>query len=217
MWKIETTPPVYLFGTMHVPYKKIWSGIPDNVKSVLSLSKHLSVELRLTDPETQRNLSACRYLPKNKTLETVLPEELYVRVLQYLAQVQNLFPNWLFGKGGVNGFSRMQSDQLFYSMIGNYKNLRPVWLLMLLSSLSRENVQERRIPLLDMFLDRAADGVGKSVEAVEVYKDQCRPFNKLNETKVRKRERGVETERTRERGGTEKQSRRRGDRDRETK
>lgn len=207
MWRIETTPPVYLFGTMHVPYKKIWSGIPDNVKSVLSLSDHLYVELRLTDSETQKNLSACRYLPKNETLKTVLPKELYIRVLRYLIQVQSLFPNWLFGKGGVDGFSKVQSDRLFYSMIGDYENLRPVWLLMLLSSLSRENVQERKIPLLDVFLDRAADGVGKSVEAIEVYKEQCRPFNKLNETKVRKRG---------ERGGTEKQ-RRRGERDRETK
>ena len=199
---------------MHVPYKKIWSGIPDNVKSILSLSKHLCVELRLTDPETQRNLSACRYLPKNETLKTVLPKELYIRVLRYLIQVQELFPNWLFGKGGVDGFSKVQSDRLFYSMIGDYENLRPVWLLMLLSSLSRENVQERNIPLLDVFLDRAADGVGKSVEAIEVYKEQCRPFNKLNETKVRKRERR-DREDKRERG-TEKQ-RRRGERDRETK
>ena len=99
-------------------------------------------------------------------------------------------------------------------MIGDYENLRPVWLLMLLSSLSRENVQERNIPLLDVFLDRAADGVGKSVEAIEVYKEQCRPFNKLNETKVRKKVRR-DREDKRERG-TEKQ-RRRGDRDRETK
>ena len=172
---------------MHVPYKRLWNDVPDNVKSVLSLTEHLCVELRLTDLETSKNLSACRYLPKNAKVESVLPEDLYVRVLKYFLQIQNnQFPKWLFGSTSINGLSRIESDNLFYSMIGNWKRLRPVWLLMLLSSLSRENVQERSIPLLDVFLDRAAEGMGKNVEAVEVYKEQCRPFNRLNDTKVRK-------------------------------
>ncbi|XP_019852812.1 PREDICTED: metalloprotease TIKI homolog isoform X1 [Amphimedon queenslandica] len=184
LWRIEASPPIYLFGTMHVPYKKLWDDVPDNVKSVLSLSEHLCVELRLTDSETSKNLSACRYLPKNETLESVLPGGLYVRVLKYFVRIQNQFPKWLFGNASINGLSRIESDRLFHAMIGNWNRLRPVWLLMLISSLSRENVQERSIPLLDVFLDRAAEGMGKNVEAVEVYKEQCRPFNRLNNTKV---------------------------------
>lgn len=184
LWRVEASPPIYLFGTMHVPYKRLWNDVPDNVKSVLSLSEHLCVELRLTDSETSKNLSACRYLPKNTTLENVLSGDLYVRVLKYFVQIQNQFPKWLFGNTSINGLSRIESDRLFHAMIGNWNRLRPVWLLMLISSLSKENVQERSIPLLDVFLDRAAEGMGKNVEAVEVYKEQCRPFNRLNNTKV---------------------------------
>lgn len=143
------------------------------------------MELRLTDKDTLKNLSSCRYLPKGGDIKDVLPNELYIRVLKYLIQVRSLLPKWLYGgEGETNGFRKIETDRLFNSLIGNWNRQRPIWLLLLISSLSRESIRERSVPLLDIFMDRAAVGMGKSVEAMEVYREQCRPFNRLNHDKV---------------------------------
>jgi uncharacterized protein YbaP (TraB family) len=106
------------------------------------------------------------------------------RINQYLLQIQTLFPTWLFGNKTHSKYEQHQSIQLFNAMLGGYNRLRPIWLLMFLSSLSEENIKERNIPLLDTFMDTAANNMGKKVQAMENYKEQCRPFNKLNDTQV---------------------------------
>ena len=163
----------------------MWYDIPENVKKVFSNSKHFCVELRLTDPGTLQNLSKCRFLPKKIQISDVLPKDLYIRITKYLLQVQMLFPKWINGNKTINGFDMIKSNQLFESMISGWTRQRPIWLLMLLSSLSEENIKERGVPLLDIFMDKAAAGMGKDVEAMENFKEQCRPFNRLNLTQVK--------------------------------
>lgn len=55
---------------------------------------------------------------------------------------------------------------------------------MLISELKEENIENRNIPLLDLFMDNAAEGLGKEVEAMETTKEQCRPLNKISNEKV---------------------------------
>ena len=78
----------------------------------------------------------------------------------------------------------MHSDQLFNAMVGDWEKKRPIWILYLLSSLTEENIRLRKIPLLDLFMDNAAEGLGKRVQAVETARDQCRPLNKLSNEQV---------------------------------
>ena len=54
----------------------------------------------------------------------------------------------------------------------------------MLSSLTEENIRLRKIPLLDVFMDNAAEGLGKRVQAVETARDQCRPLNRLSNEQV---------------------------------
>ena len=56
----------------------------------------------------------------------------------------------------------------------------------MLSSLTEENIQSRNIPLLDRFLENAAEGLGKQVQAMETPREQCRPLNKLSNEQVRR-------------------------------
>ena len=70
-------------------------------------------------------------------------------------------------------------------MVGDWEEKRPIWILYTLSSLTEENIRLRKIPLLDLFMDNAAEGLGKRVQAVETARDQCRPLNKLNNEQVR--------------------------------
>ena len=81
-------------------------------------------------------------------------------------------------------FILMHSDQLFNAMVGDWEKKRPIWILYLLSSLTEENIRLRKIPLLDLFMDNAAKGLGKRVQAVETARDQCRPLNKLSNEQV---------------------------------
>ena len=43
--------------------------------------------------------------------------------------------------------------------------------------------------MLDLFLDNAAAGMGKRVQAMETPRDHCRPLNRLTTKQVRERER----------------------------
>lgn len=79
----------------------------------------------------------------------------------------------------------MYSDNLFNAMVGDWESKRPIWILYMLSSLTEENIRLRKIPLLDLFMDNAAQRMGKRVQAVETAKDQCRPLNKLSNEQVR--------------------------------
>lgn len=78
------------------------------------------------------------------------------------------------------------SDLLFNAMVGDWEQKRPIWILYMLSSLTEENIRLRKIPLLDLFMDNAAEGLGKRVQAVETARDQCRPLNKLSNQQVSK-------------------------------
>lgn len=78
------------------------------------------------------------------------------------------------------------SEQLFTAVVGDWKHLRPVWILLLLSSLTEQHTRLSRVPVVDTFMERAAGALGKEVRAIERPEDQCRPFNKLEDGQVRK-------------------------------
>lgn len=95
LWKIDVSPPIYLFGTMHVPYTKLWEYIPENTKVAFSASEDLCIELRLSDDSTVNELSNCQRLPKDVTIDQLLSYEVRKRIRNYLERIRQLLPNWL--------------------------------------------------------------------------------------------------------------------------
>ena len=73
---------------------------------------------------------------------------------------------------------------MFQRMSSGWEGKRPIWTLFMLSSMTEENIVRRHVPLLDLFLDNAAEGMGKRVQAVESVNDQCRPLNRLKTDQV---------------------------------
>ena len=71
LWRVESNPPSYFFGTIHVPYVRVWDSIPENAKQAFAASKRIFFELDLTKPQTISSLSACQLLPKNRHLSQV--------------------------------------------------------------------------------------------------------------------------------------------------
>lgn len=185
LWRVRTNPPIYFFGTMHVPYTLLWEHIPSNVKVALQESDKIFLELRLTQKETLRSLSSCQYLPRKQTIDEVVSEKTFTRIIRYLRRIRELFPSWMSTDGSSGGtLLHLQSSLLFNAATSNWNRKRPIWILLMLSSFTRENIRSRNTPLLDMFLDRGADGLGKTVAAIESVRDQCRPLNKLNSSSV---------------------------------
>ena len=79
LWRVESTPPSYFFGTIHVPYTRVWDAIPNNAKQAFAASKRVFFELDLTKPHIISTLSACQLLPKNRHLSQEIPSDLYAR------------------------------------------------------------------------------------------------------------------------------------------
>ena len=50
MWRIETTPPSYFFGTVHVPYNLVWDSIPKNAKQAFNQSQIAVFEVDFSYP-----------------------------------------------------------------------------------------------------------------------------------------------------------------------
>lgn len=170
-----------------MPYTTLWEHIPENAKTAFSSSEDLCVELRLSDPTTLSELSNCQYLPKGQTLDQVISAELHQKISSYLARIRVLLPNWLGETSASSFFGRRLSDQLFSAMVSGWERKRPIWILLMLSSITEQNIKLRTIPMLDLFLDNAATGMGKRVQAMETPRDHCRPLNRLSAKQVRER------------------------------
>ncbi len=81
---------------MHVPYTKLWSHIPENVKTAFSSCDEVCLELRLSDRDTRQELANCQYLPNSvESVKEVLSLEMVERIDAYLQSIKQLFSKWL--------------------------------------------------------------------------------------------------------------------------
>lgn len=181
LWTIRRNPPAYLFGTIHVPYTRVWDFIPDNSKAAFQASARVYFELDLTDPYTISALASCQLLPHGENLQDVLPRELYWRLKRHLDYVKLMMPSWMTpaqrGKG-------LYADYLFNAIAGNWERKRPVWVMLMVNSLTETDVRSRGVPVLDLYLAQQAEKMKKSTGAVERVEEQCHPLNGLNFSQV---------------------------------
>ncbi len=81
LWQIERDPPAYLFGTIHLPDKRV-HALPDVVFEALDGVDALYTELKLDSMVTLKLQNAVM-LPGNKTLKDMLPRDVYERTARY--------------------------------------------------------------------------------------------------------------------------------------
>ena len=175
-------PPVYLFGSMHIPYDKLWDDIPENAKTAFSSSQDVCFELVLGKPETLAELESCQLLPNKQTVEDVLSPEIYQRISKYFDGVKDLLISWI--NSPVPFLKQQEVDATYSLLTHSWQRKRPIWLLFLLSSITKERVNSLSVPVLDVFMEKAATSLGKQVAAVETVSDQCRHFNRLPHQQV---------------------------------
>ncbi|XP_061418588.1 metalloprotease TIKI1-like isoform X3 [Lethenteron reissneri] len=190
LWSVSRHPPAYLFGTIHVPYTRVWDYVALNAKRAFSSSERVYLELDLSDPHTVSELGRCQLLPRGQSLPSLLPRELYLRLKRHLAYVRRRLLGW----GSREGGSRRRDPLLVSLSGGEWRRKRPIWLLLLLPWLSeaalRASAREgggggsHSPPLLDVHLAREAARARKHVGAVELVHEQCAPLNRLSTAQV---------------------------------
>ncbi|XP_060889143.1 metalloprotease TIKI2 [Labrus mixtus] len=184
LWRVKRPPPhppSYLFGTIHVPYTRVWDFIPDQSKRAFHNSRNVFFELDLTDPLTIAKLTSCQLLPHGENLQTLLPRDLYRRLKRHLDYVKHMMPYWMTPDQRGRG---LYADYLFNAIAGNWERKRPVWVMLMVNSLTEWDVRSRGTPVLDLFLAQEAERMGKTTGAVERVEEQCHPLNGLNFSQV---------------------------------
>ncbi|RXN23637.1 metalloprotease TIKI1 [Labeo rohita] len=177
LWTIKRDPPSYFYGTIHVPYTRVWDFIPENSKKAFQESNIVYFELDLTDPYTISALTSCQLLPQGENLQDVLPKDIYRRLKRHLEYVKLMLPSWMTpdqrGKG-------LYADYLFNAIAGNWERKRPVWVMLMVNSLTEADIKTRGVPVLDLYLAQEAERMKKKTGAVEKVEEQCHPLNGLN-------------------------------------
>ncbi|XP_049580361.1 metalloprotease TIKI2 [Syngnathus scovelli] len=184
LWKVKRAPPQppsYLYGTIHVPYTRVWDFIPDVSKRAFRTSRNVFFELDLTDPLTVSKLTSCQLLPHGENLQTLLPRDLYRRLKRHLDYVKHMMPYWMTADQRGRG---LYADYLFNAIAGNWERKRPVWVMLMVNSLTEWDVRSRGTPVLDLYLAQEAERMGKTTGAVERVEEQCHPLNGLNFSQV---------------------------------
>ena len=179
---VKRDPPSYFFGTIHVPYTRVWDFIPENTKQAFDQAQSVFFELDLTDPYTISDLANCQLLPHGDDLSNVLPEDLYLRLKGHLEYVKEMMPYWMTEDQRGRG---LYADYLFNAITGNWERKRPVWVMLMVNSLTESDIKSRGIPVLDLYLAQEADRMSKHTGAVESVQEQCIPLNELNFSQVR--------------------------------
>lgn len=172
---------MYLYGTIHVPYTQVWKHIPENVKKSFRRADQVHFELDLMDPFTVSTLAKCQLLPKGETLSNVIPTNLYRRLKRHLNYIKDIMPSWMTSEQQGRG---LYADYLFNAITGNWERKRPIWVMLMVNSLTESDIKARGIPVLDLYLAQEARRLGKKIGGVENVSEQCIPLNKLNLSQV---------------------------------
>ncbi|XP_052090715.1 metalloprotease TIKI1-like [Mytilus californianus] len=181
LWKVKRDPPAYFFGTIHVPYTRVWDYIPENTKMAFDQSDNIVFELELTNPYTVSALANCQLLPGGEKLANILPAEIYTRLKQHLEYVRVMLPVWMTADQKGRG---LYADYLFNAIAGNWERKRPVWVMLMVNSLNEHDIKSRGIPVLDLYLAQVAERESKVTGAIERVEEQCVPLNDLNFSQV---------------------------------
>ena len=121
MWTLDRDPPSYFFGTIHVPYTRVWDYIPLSTKNAFRYSENVYLELDLTDSSTATALATCQLLPERKTIDEFVPNRLYRRLTRYMDYIRRKIPDWMGDeKNSVNAGYRAEYQYKLVDVIIRY-------------------------------------------------------------------------------------------------
>lgn len=96
-----------------------------------------------------------------QNLADVLPTELFTRLKRHLDYVKGEMPRWMSSDQQGRG---LYADYLFSAITGNWERKRPIWVMLMVNSLTESDVKSRGIPVLDLYLAQEAERRNKRFE-----------------------------------------------------
>jgi len=78
----------------------------------------------------------------------------------------------------------LYADYLYEAITGNWEKKRPVYVMLMINSLTESDIQSRGKPVLDLYLAQEAERLGKQRGAVEYVGEHCEPLNQMNLSQV---------------------------------
>ena len=99
-----------------------------------------------------------------------------------MENIRKEMPSWVTEDQKRKGFD---AQYLFSAITSNWQRKRPIWVTLLINSLTKNDISTRGYPVLDLYLSQLALKNGKRVSSIETVQEQCQPLNTLNKTLVR--------------------------------
>ena len=92
LWKVsgDSGPPSYFFGTVHLPYTRVWQGISEQAKTAFQWADHVYLET-----VEDFDIETCVFIPDNKRLADILSPELMSKLRGYVGWLSTEMPSWL--------------------------------------------------------------------------------------------------------------------------
>ena len=177
LWKIRESPPAYVFGTIHVSHQDIWPDMASNVKTVWRNSDKVYTELDMSYKQTHQEALKCRIMPGRRTLEDVLPRDVFQKLKQYFHRIRNLLPSWVTLRNVMPAHlvnREHQKRQLFKAYVGKWKRQRPIWILLSMNDLTEANVKKGAGMVVDEKLLSGAKKRGQETGALETARETMR-------------------------------------------
>src|SRR5262249_18890414 len=87
LWRIDGTPPSYLFGTVHVPDARVLE-LPDVVRRAFDASDVFNAEIPLDDA-TQASMMGKIMLPPGQDLRKLIGEDVFARLVRVVEKSLN--------------------------------------------------------------------------------------------------------------------------------
>lgn len=129
------------------------------------------------DPSTISALTSCQMLPQGENLQDMLPRDIYCHLKRHLENVKLMMPSWMTPDQRRKG---LYADYLFSAIAGNWEWKRPIWIMLMINSLTEAYTKSRGVPVLDLCLAQEAKRLRKQTGAVEKVEEQCHPLNGPN-------------------------------------
>ena len=117
LWRVSADPPSYFFGTIHVPYTRVWDGISEQAKGAFQSADQVYLE-SVGDGFVTKT---CQLLPFNKSLVDMLSPDLMRRLRDHLDWLRTEMPSWLTPLQKLSGLT-------YDALTNNLERMRPWWL-----------------------------------------------------------------------------------------
>ncbi|KAL3068076.1 hypothetical protein niasHT_038066 [Heterodera trifolii] len=185
LWSIDSPSRnvrSFLFGTIHVPYDKVWQYVSPRVKEAFGAAEVIVFELELQNSEIVQQLAKCKQMERDANIKQWLSTQLYSRLKAFMHRLKQRMFRWHFQKNGNNRQKARQNVRRMFP--SDWERRKPMWLLFLLLQAGDDQQwamedSERRVPMFDLYLAQLAHGQGKRILSVESVEEQCHPLESV--------------------------------------